>query len=216
MARVSAVFDDDGSGHRGNLAAVIRSILLDDEARAEPSGPTAGKAPASRCCGSRSSGARMTRKPRMGGTPASTRRTRFGQGPLTAPSVFNFFNPFYAAPGAIADQELVSPELQLATEYQNTLTANFFYKQAFNRTSRSDGVDPDIVVIDIEADMHYAPTSASLVASVANRLLGGEISDPLREEVERQVARVSAWNARQRVSEAIWLIATSPEYAVQR
>ena len=47
--------------------------------------------------------------------------------------------------------------------------------------------------------MHYAPTSASLVASVADRLLGGEISDPLREEVERQVARVSAWNARQRV-----------------
>jgi uncharacterized protein (DUF1800 family) len=215
VARVSVVFDDDGSGNRGNLAAVVRAILLDDEARAEPSGPTAGKV--------REPLLRLTQLWRAYDARAANGRyadfdptDTLGQGPLTAPSVFNFFSPFYAAQGAIADRELVSPELQLATEYQNALTANFFYKQAFKRTSHSDDVDPDTVVIDIEGDVHYAPTPASLVASVANRLLGGEISDPLREEVERQVGRVSHRNARQRVAEAIWLIAASPEYAVQR
>jgi hypothetical protein len=28
--RISAVFDNDGTGRRGNLAAVVRAILLDD------------------------------------------------------------------------------------------------------------------------------------------------------------------------------------------
>ena len=215
VERVAAIFDDDGTGQRGNLAAVVRAILLDDEARAEPSGPAAGKV--------REPLLRLTQLWRAydaraaNGTYADFDPTdTFGQGPLTAPSVFNFFSPFYAPPGPIEDQELVAPELQLATEYQNTQIANFFYVQAFRRTTRSSGADPEDVVIDIDPDLHFAPTPASLVASVANRLLGGEISDSLREEVERQVDRVGAWDERQRVSEAIWLIATSPEYAVQR
>ena len=55
--------------------------------------------------------------PASAGGPATT----FGQGPLLAPSVFNFFSPFYAAPGEISNGNLVSPELQLSTEYLNTL-----------------------------------------------------------------------------------------------
>ena len=76
--------------------------------------------------------------------------------------------------------------------------------------------DPDTVVIDIDDDLPYAPTPAALVASVANRLLAGQVSDALRTQVERQVARVGASNAPRRVAEAVWLVTTSPEYAVQR
>ena len=43
VQRISAVFDNDGTGRRGNLAAVVRAILLDDEARAAPNGATTGK-----------------------------------------------------------------------------------------------------------------------------------------------------------------------------
>ena len=35
VARVAAVFDDDGSGARGDLKAVVRAILLDPEARGD-------------------------------------------------------------------------------------------------------------------------------------------------------------------------------------
>jgi uncharacterized protein (DUF1800 family) len=38
VARVSAVFADDGSGVRGNLAAVVRAILSDPEARGDAAG----------------------------------------------------------------------------------------------------------------------------------------------------------------------------------
>ena len=76
--------------------------------------------------------------------------------------------------------------------------------------------DPDTVVIDIDDDLQYAPTPASLVASVVNRLLAGQASETLLAQVERQVAHISPSNASQRVAEAVWLVTTSPEYAVQR
>ena len=193
----------------------MRAILLDDEARAAPRGAAAGKV--------REPLLRLTQLWRAYDARAASgayvdidATTVLGQGPLTAPSVFNFFSPSYAPPGPIADADLVAPEMQLATEYQNTLTANFFYVQAFRRNSESNVTDPDDVVIDIEDDLRFAPTPEALVGSVANRLLGGEISDALKDQVEQQVARVSAWNGERRVAEAIWLVATSPEYAVQR
>jgi uncharacterized protein (DUF1800 family) len=215
VERVSAVFDDDGEGRRGNLGAVVRAILLDDEAREAPRGAAAGKV--------REPLLRLTQLWRAYDARAASGAyvdidptAILGQGPLTAPSVFNFFSPSYAPPGPIADADLVAPEMQLATEYQNTLTANFFYVQAFRRNSESNVTDPDDVVIDISEDLRFAPTPEALVGAVANRLLGGEISDALRDQVEQQVARVSPWNGERRVAEAIWLIATSPEYAVQR
>jgi hypothetical protein len=54
------------------------------------------------------------------------------------------------------------------------------------------------------------------VATVGETLLAGAMSSTLRQQAEAQVARVAASNAPQRVAEAIWLIASSPEFAVQR
>lgn len=215
VGRVAAVFGDDGAGKRGNLAAVVRAILLDEEARAQPAGASAGKP--------KEPLLRLTQLWRAYDAKSASGKYSdvdptddFGQGPLTAPSVFSFFSPSYAPPGAIADAGLVAPELQLATEFQNAVTAKFFYVQAFQRNSRSGVQQPETVVIDISPDLHYARTPSSLVASVANRLSGGVISDALRAETERQVARVAAADDSRRVAEAVWLIATSPEYAVQR
>ena len=44
LARVAAVFNDNGAGVRGDIEAVVKAILLDDEARhpAVRESPTAG------------------------------------------------------------------------------------------------------------------------------------------------------------------------------
>ena len=215
VKRVSAVFDDDGTGKRGNLGAVVRAILLDAEARAAPSGATAGKL--------KEPLLRLTQVWRaFGGRAASglyvsANPTRdFGEGPLTAPSVFNFFSPFYAPPGEIADQGLVAPELQIATEYQNTLIANIFYQQAFGRNSYSGGAGPDTIVIDVSAETPLAANPVAVVSAVGNKLLASQMSAPLRQQAEALVARAGTFNPAQRVAEAIWLVATSPEFATQR
>jgi uncharacterized protein (DUF1800 family) len=215
VKRVSGVFNDDGTGKRGNLGAVVRAILLDEEARAAPSGATAGKL--------KEPLIRLTQVWRaFGGKAASgvyvsANPTRdFGEGPLTAPSVFNFFSPFYAPPGEIADQGLVAPELQIATEYQNTLIANFFYQQAFGRNSLSGVGNPDTIVIDVSAEAPLAANPVAVVSAVSNKLLASQMSAPLRQQAEALVARAGTFNPSQRVAEAIWIVATSPEFATQR
>ena len=56
----------------------------------------------------------------------------FYQSPLYAPSVFNWFLPDYAPPGAISGAGLVAPELQLVTEQQIIRYYNMFYKLLIN------------------------------------------------------------------------------------
>ena len=133
VARVAAVFDDNGAGERGDLGAVVRAILLDDEARSGGGSAAAGKLKEPmlrlvqlwRAYDAQSGDGSMLP---LNGLPPSI---IFGQGPLQSPSVFNFFSPFYAPPGEIQAAGLVAPEFGIATEYQNTLVTNTMFYQAF-------------------------------------------------------------------------------------
>ena len=218
VQRIAQVFENDGRGQRGNLGAVVKAVLLDTEARSAVTGAAtavAGK--------TKEPLLRLTQFWRAYGGAAQSGKFlninaqgNFGQGPLTAASVFNFFSPSFAPPGEISNQNFVAPELQIASEYQNTLVTNYFYSQIFSRNSRSGVTNPDLVVIDIEPEIALAGNPPDLVARIADRLLAGQISTTLRAEAEANVGRVAATLPAQRVAEALWLIASSPEFAVQR
>ena len=62
--------------------------------------------------------------------------------------------------------------------------------------------------------MALADDPAALVERIAEKLLAGQISATLRAQAEQQVARVPPSNAPVRVAEALWLISTSPEFAI--
>ena len=101
VARVATVFNNDGTGRRGNLGAVVKAILLDVEARPVTVTATTGKV--------KEPLLRLTQLWRAYDAKAANGQYRigninavFGQGPLQSPSVFNFFSPFYAPPGEIA------------------------------------------------------------------------------------------------------------------
>jgi uncharacterized protein (DUF1800 family) len=122
VARISAVFENNGSGVRGDLRAVVRAILLDVEARnaAIAAQPTFGKLrePINRLTGwarafnaVSASGAWNT----IGDTSSTS--NRLGQSPGRSPSVFNFFRPGYTPPNTtIATASLVAPEFQITNE----------------------------------------------------------------------------------------------------
>jgi uncharacterized protein (DUF1800 family) len=217
VQRIAQVFNDDGTDTRGNLAAVVRAILLDTEARDAPTGAaiaTAGKL--------KEPLVRMTQFWRAyNGRAASGKFVNlnptaiFGQGPLQSGSVFNFFSPFYAPPGEIADQGLVAPEFQIATEYQNAVLAKAIWQQAFTRNSRSNVTDPDAVIINIDEEFTLAGDASALVSRVAEKLLAGQASTTLLTEAVAAVNRIPATRAEQRVAEALWLIASSPDFALQ-
>jgi uncharacterized protein (DUF1800 family) len=214
VSRVAQRFNDNGRGVRGDLAAVVKSILLDPEARG-PATATTGKI--------KEPLLRITQLWRaFNGRAASGSYAAFanpspilGQGPLQSPSVFNFFGPDYAPPGEIRDAALVAPELEIATEYQNTQVTNRLRAYAF-RNSRAAGLGPEEIVIDIEAEVAIAGDSNALVSRVADKLLGGQISDTLRAEAVNLVARYNTADSSNRAGQAIYSIVTSPEFALQQ
>jgi uncharacterized protein (DUF1800 family) len=238
VQRVAEKFNNDGTGRRGNLEAVVRAILLDTEARTAPTGAaaaTAGKIKEPllrltqfwRAYDGKSKGNGSVVKYGAGVNFAGGVSAVFGQGPGQSPSVFNFFSPFYAPPGAIADQGLVAPEMQLATEFLNTQVTNFFWTQAVARTqvqSAAANFNVDLMFITTTDELAVAADSEALVNRVAEKLLGGagQMSATLKAEAKAQVERttVPANNPNAalatRVADAIYFVATSPEYVLQR
>ncbi|HEY1332623.1 MAG TPA: DUF1800 family protein, partial [Myxococcaceae bacterium] len=102
VARISAVWADDGHGVRGNLGAVVRAILLDPEARGDvKTDPSYGrvKDPVLLLTGpARALGATTD------GVFLANTAGALEQPPYLSPTVFNFYPPDYSP-----DSTLVSP-----------------------------------------------------------------------------------------------------------
>ncbi|MEO8808427.1 MAG: DUF1800 domain-containing protein, partial [Burkholderiaceae bacterium] len=123
VAAVTAAFNDNGSGVRGDLKAVVKAVLMNAEARTVTS--TSGKL--------REPVLRLSAFLRAFGFKSDTGAykvgntdnpgTQLGQTPMRSPSVFNFFRPGYVPPGTeAAKANLEVPEMQLA---QETTTAGY-------------------------------------------------------------------------------------------
>ena len=74
---------------------------------------------------------------------------------------------------------------------------------------------PEDIVIDIEAEVAVAADANALVNLVADKLLAGQISTPLRTEMLNLVNRYGATDAPNRAAQAVYSVVTSPEYALQ-
>ena len=215
VRRVAEAFDDNGAGVRGDLGAVVKAILLDDEARPAMAMEIDGKV--------KEPLLRLTQLWKAYNATSNSGRFSlnasyiiFGQGPLQSPSVFNFFSPFYAPPGEIRDSSLVAPELEIATEYQNTFFTNYMFYQVFALNQTNDALADDDVFINFEEEMAIADDIDALIDMVANKLLAGEISTTLRQEIAGMLARIPETDSAIRAAETIYFVVTSPEYAYQR
>ncbi len=215
VRRVAEVFDDNGFGIKGDLRAVVKAILLDPEASPAMPMEIDGKL--------KEPLLRVTQLYKAynatsasGKYPLVAAYILFAQGPLQSPSVFNFFSPFYAPPGEIRDSSLVAPELEIATEYTNTLLTNYMFGQVFGLNQANENLQEDDIYIDIQEEMDVATDINALINMVAGKLLGGEISDTLRTEITGMLERVPETDTAIRAAETIYFVVTSPEFAYQR
>ena len=221
VSRVAEVFNDNGFGVRGDLGAVVKAILMDPEARSELPTDVDGKLKEPiirltqlwRAYNARSASGRY---------PLFAVYIYLGQGPLQSPSVFNFFSPDYAPPGEIRSRDLVSPELEIATEFQNTSVTNHMFYQVFIQNWTADIGDPDLnldansVLINFAEETEVAADVERLIDMVAGKLLGDEISAALRAEIVSVVSQIPEQDRLVRAAETLYLVLTSPEYAYQR
>ncbi|MBL8361319.1 MAG: DUF1800 domain-containing protein [Rubrivivax sp.] len=216
VSRVSAAFANNGRGVRGDLAAVVRAVLLDDEARTELrlTDPTWGKQrePMLRFI----QWARTFKATSLSGDwsigNTSDASRSLGQSPLRSPSVFNYFRPGYVPAGSpIGTAALVAPEFQLTNEtsvagYLNTMQT---YVGAGNRDIRPD----------YTAQLALAADAAALVDHVSLLLSAGQLGPASRTTIVDAVSGIAATTdagKANRVYAAVLLVMASLEYLVQK
>lgn len=212
VGRVAAVFNDNGKGVRGDLQAVIKALLLDDEARRDPATQPASwgklREPVLRLVQwARTFGAGSPSDLwNIGDTSDASRR--LGQSPLRASSVFNFFRPGYVPPNtALGNLGLVAPELQITNE--STVIGYVNWMQ----TVIQNGVGE--VKANYAGWLTLANDAPALVAKIALLLSANQLSTGSIATISNAVASInpSSDNARlNRIYATILLVMASPEY----
>ena len=239
VGRVAAVFNNNGKGVRGDLAAVFKAILTDAEATQDAglSSVTFGKLrePMVRIA---QWGRTFKVKSLQGtwkiGNPNYSAVNALGQSPLQAPSVFNFFRPGYVPPNtALAGMQYTAPEFQLVNESTTASYINYLEDNLMNgmwvrapelitspeNQTATDG--PDIVP-DYSAEMALAGNAKALFARLNMLLCAGQLSDATLNDMVMAFASepttaASADNAKRAyVAKAIMFVMCCAEYLVQK
>ena len=238
VGRAAAVFADDGTGTRGNLGAVVKAILLDNEARSGL--PTSGPHQTGKFLEPMMRVARLFRAfpPAKNVSPSQSMATggqlvplpideftfavktfvsvNLGQLPLHAPSVFNFYSPDYREGNAILGP-LVTPEFQLANPASSVHLANFLRQMMLDRYTRDVvwGL-PDEHVLDFRALDALTGDPDALLNEAEVLQAGGQLSPATRETATALMAAMETQGrpSYSRAAAVAFLIAMSPDGAV--
>ncbi len=207
VARISAVFADNGSGTRGDLKAVVRAILTDTEARA-------GDTNASFDGGhlrepilfltAMMRGLNFTNTdPNSSFYSLSGYAAKLNQEPYRAASVFNFFPPDYVIPNST----LNAPEFDI----ENTATAVL-------RLSLADSIVNNKIgsfTVDLSATSALGLTAANpanLVDTLSTLFMHGQMPTDMRSVILNAITPLT--NNAQRVRVALYLVVTSSQYKI--
>jgi uncharacterized protein (DUF1800 family) len=240
VGRISAVFNDNGRGTRGDLKSVVRAILLDPEARGNlktdpdygklrepvlfvtnvlrPFNPTANNnvaVPAS--CNGQSDGV-------INGITQP-----LDQDVFNPPTVFNYYHMDYIIPNT----PLAGPEFGIFSTGTALKRPNFVNQMAppGNSSTTTTGIlavtatsstptnFPCGTRIDLTRLQNLAATDttgASMLDLLNRELMNGSMSTPVRNEFLTAIQAVSSANTLKRARTAYYLVATLNQFQVQR
>lgn len=220
IQRVAQVFNNNGSGVRGDLAATVRAILLDPEAREgylqEPDSFGKLREPILRVSALWRA---FDAAPDNGVYGFWNAENSFAQAALRSPSVFNFFLPDYQPPGELLARNLVAPEFQIQTESSGINMINGFdgLDSIVGRWYVNSGFgDAGTIRNNFERELPLLSDSAALVDHLNHLLMYGTMSDEMAAVLVNYVDNSGNLAPRQRIANTVFLVVTSAEYAVQR
>jgi uncharacterized protein (DUF1800 family) len=220
--RVAQVFANNGAGVRGDLGAVTRAILTDYEARSSAVASTATfgklKEPLLRATAIFRA---FNAASNLGRYNIANPQTGLAQAALRAPTVFNFYEPDFVLPGAIAAAGLYAPEYQILTDTTALTQPNFYYTYIYGNRSATD-MAQQTIGLTLTDWLPLARTPQQLVDSINLLLASGSV--PKRDS-DRMVAAITAMPVGtatstaadlERVRSAIYLAITNPHGAIQK
>ncbi len=223
VARVAAKFANNGQGVRGDMKAVIKAILLDEEARSAEGYllESAGKL--------REPFLRYTHIARA--IPTTTDKGRYWnngynflnstrQHVMASPTVFNFYLPDFQPVGQISAADLVAPEFKL----HNTATAIGYINEVHGWTIW-DGLmyswegswpdDPDNAYLQLSYFENINSDTEELINKLDLLLTHGQLTDETRQ-ILRTALNPMYWQwdngLKFRTRLAMYLVMISPDY----
>jgi len=224
ISRVSTAFNNT-NGVRGNMKAVIKAILLDEEARSCSwiNNPSQGKLiePMIRYFN-------VTRQIDLDNQSGLNWNVGYNffnatkQAPLGAPHVFNFFSPDYIPNNEFNDANLVGPEFKIHNSATSIAFINevdyWTYPEYFSVLNTWElGIED--TPLDFEALKYYAKDSEVLINQLDKLFTRGLLSEETRELIIEAVDLIIGNDQNIdymhfRVKMALYLILISPDYAI--
>jgi uncharacterized protein (DUF1800 family) len=220
IARTAQVFNDNGAGERGDLGAVVKQILLDEEARQ----PLADQAPEfGKIKEPLIRGIQMIRA--FGIYEPNTPKPQwydyvFNQSPLSSPSVFNFFSDSFTPAGELNEMGLVAPELEIINDTYMVRNSNHaaWWSMWTPSTQEIDAGHERAMTIDFTPFISMLQNDpAELLDYLDLVLLSGGMNDTMREAILDYDQVAKEWLSDvERVKEMTFMVTGSPQFAVQR
>jgi uncharacterized protein (DUF1800 family) len=213
VSRITAVFNNDGTGTRGNLQAVVQAILLDPEARGDvETSSSYGKL--------REPILLLTALLRgIGGSTQSdgeylaSASSAMSENVFDAPSVFNFYAPAYPLQGS----SLVAPPLAIYDP------ATVFSRVNVIGKLLTSTIAPDTTVsnatgtsLDLSGWQAASGSASGLMTQINQLFFHGAMSTTLQNSVVQTVSAIPATDTTDRAAAALYLALASPEYQVER
>lgn len=236
IQRVATVFNNNGSGVRGDLSAVIRAVLMDSEARAAPSG-NFGKVrePVLRMSALWRGLDVLQGQPVPAGTGDVGNITMslgfdssFNQRAYSSPTVFNFYEPDYQNPGTLQTANLFTPEFQILNESTITRMNDTIQDRVSNWYVGSNNCNTTLTrpcvqfapYVTILQQTGNATTYGQLVDELNLRLMYGSMSANMRTVLVNMLTSQAAPTTDalriSRIQQLLRVIVVSPEFAVQQ
>jgi uncharacterized protein (DUF1800 family) len=217
VARVAGAFNNNGRGVRGDLLAVLKAVLLDREAR----GDLAGAAP--RFGKLREPVIRFANFLRALGATSTSGFNRIhyldsadealGQSPLLAPSVFNFYSPFFRPAGPLMDAGMVAPEFQITSETSTAGSLNFFHN--LFQSGGYGWPEEHRVRINLDPLRDLASDPAKLVDQLDLLFFSLQMTTATRQRLLTLINAIEPTRRRTRVRQALTIVAMSPDFVIQ-
>jgi uncharacterized protein (DUF1800 family) len=213
VARIAAVFANNGQGVRGDLSAVVRAILTDSEARGDtPATAVFGhlREPALfitstlRALGGKSDGVLLR-----------SASSAMGQ-PLFSPeTVFNYYPPSYQVPGT----QTLAPEFGIENAATALARANFVNTVIMNGGAPADPTVSGSTGTTINlAPLAGTASNSALIAQLNQILMHGSLSSAASNIILTAVNSVAtnSTNPLAAAQAASYLVLTSAQYQVER
>ncbi len=231
IERVATKFNNNGSGVRGDMKAVVKAILMDDEAR-NPiyiNDPTHG----------------MLREPFVRYTQlcramevrneagedqfynyGDDAEAQLAQYPFAPPSVFNFFSPDFKPLGPLSNADVNAPEFQIMTSVSAVKHFNFIERavmiDALMEVPKGTDEPTDTIPVVSDVVLNLAPYQALAdnIGALIDRLdllfTYGSLSNQMRAIITTAVTSLQAQNEDwdETVRFAVVLFLNCPEYAI--